>query len=378
MLPGKMLRRYFLSLLIVTVVMSAVASMFSFVTRSQVRGGATVEETWTNDFTLHQIGDKYYQVDADIKADLEKGVAFVGAGAIRVLSTTVEVSAKEVSWTSNKTEYKAPGGSIVSHVKWEAPADAADGASGTIHVEFPKIRGVPSYDLNFHSGSYQKTGNEWVFREVTVHQGAISLALGRLVFGMSLGLPLAFLFQSGWWLLYLRREKKARLAALAPTTSDTLPRTFHPDPVAEWNVWCIMMLIFGGIGTLIGGIAISSGFLSTIIAWVIIGMVGLGALIGLLVVWLVRRTIVTLKIDADSLSVAKGRGVPQWLTASWAELKGAACKSRTYKGNRTEWVEVIFPNGKKYKFYENYLPEYAVVREVVLALYDRHHQPPAA
>jgi hypothetical protein len=373
-----MLRRYFISLVVVTVVMSAIASMFSFVTRSQVRGGTTVEEMWTNDFTLRGMGSTYYEVDSDIMADLEKGVSFVGSGAIRVLSTKVEVSAKKVTWTSNKTEYTAPGGTLVSHVRWEAPADAAAGAAGTIHVEFPKIRGVPGYDVNFHSGSYQKTGNEWVFREVTVHQGAISLALGRLVFGMCLGLPVAFLFHSGWWLLYLRREKRARLAALAPVSSETLPRTFYPDPVAEWNVWCIMMLIFGGIGTFIAGIGISSGFVSSVIAWVILGMVGFGVLISLLIVWLVRRSVVSLKIDADSLSVAQGRGEPKWITASWGDLKGAVCKSRTYKGSRTEWVEVIFPDGKKRKFYENYLPEYAVVRAVVLALYERHHQPPAA
>jgi hypothetical protein len=373
-----MLRSYFISLVVVTVVMSAVASMFSFVTRSQVRGGTTVEETWTNDFTLRQMGSKYYAVDSDIKADLDKGVSFVGSGAIRVLSTKVEVSAKQVTWTSNKTKYTASGGTLVSHVRWEAAADAADGAAGTIHVVFPKIRGVPGYDVNFHSGSYQKTGNEWVFREVTVHQGTISLALGRLLFGMCLGLPVAFLFHSGWWLLYLRREKRAVLAALATTGSETLPRTFHPDPVAEWNVWCILMLIFGGIGTFIAGIGISTGFVSSVIAWVILGMVGFGVLISLLIVWFVRRSVVSLKIDADTLSVAQGRGEPKWITASWGELKGAVCKSRTYKGNRTEWVEVIFPDGKKRKFYENYLPEYTVVRAVVLALYDRHHQPPAA
>ena len=373
-----MLRRYFISLIVVTVAMSAIASMFSFVTRSHVRGGTTVEETWTNDFTLRQMGSQNYQVDSEIKADLEKGVSFVGSGAIRVLSTKVEVSATQVTWTSNKKKYTAPGGTLVSHVRWEAPADAPDGAAGTIHVEFPKIRGVPAYTLDFHSGSSQKTGNEWAFREVTVHQGAISVALGRLVFGICLGLPVAFLFHSGWWLLYLRREKRARLAALAATSSETLPRTFHPDPVAEWNVWCIMMLIFGGVGTLIGGIGISGGFLSSIIAWVILGIVGIGMLFGLLIVWLVRRSVISLKIDADSLSVAQGRGEPKWITASWGDLKGAACKSRTYQGTRTEWVEVIFPDGKKRKFHENYLPEYAVVRTVVLALYDRHHQSPDA
>lgn len=373
-----MLRRYFISLLVVTVVMSAIASTFSFVTRSQVQGGTIVEETWTNDFTLRKTGNIYYPVDSDIKADLEKGVSFVGSGAIRVLSAKVEVSAKQVTWTSNKTTYTAPGGALVSHVRWEAPVDAADGASGTIHVEFPKLSGVPSYDLDFQSGSYQKTGDQWVFREVTVHQGAVSLALGRLVFGTCLGLPVAFLVHSGWWLFCLRREKRIRLAALAPTGSETLPRTFHPDPVAEWNVWCILMLIFGGVGTLFTGIGISGGFVSSVIARVILGIVGFGVLVGILVVLFVRRSVFSLKIDADSLSVAQGRGEPKWITASWGDLKGAACKSRTYKGNRTEWVEVIFPDGKKRKFYENYLPEYAVVRTVVLALYERHHQPPAA
>ncbi len=373
-----MLRRYFISLLIVTVIMSAIASMFSFVTRSQVRGGTTVEEMWTNDFTLRGIGRQYYRVDSDIIEDLEKGVSFASSGAIRMLSTKVEVSSKQVTWTSNKTKYTAPGGTLVSHVRWEALADAADGAAGTIHVEFPKIRGVPGYDVEFHSGSYQKEGDEWIFREVTVHQGAISLALGRLVFGLCLGLPVAFLVHSGWWLFCLRREKRSLLAALAPTGSETLPRTFHPDPVAEWNVWCIMMLIFGGIGTLISGIGISGGFVSSVIAWVILIIVGFGVLIGLLVAWLVRRSVVLLRIDADSLSVAQGRGEPKWITASWGDLKGAVCKSRTYKGNRTEWVEVIFPDGKKRKFYENYLPEYSVVRAVVLALYERHHRHPAA
>ena len=372
-----MLRRYIISLLIVTVLLSAIAGMFSFVSRSHVRGGTIVEETWKNDFTLRKMGNTYYRVDSEIKEALEKGISFVGSGAIRVLSKNVEVSPKQVTWTYHKTNYTAPGGTLVSHVRWEAPSDAADGTTGSIHPEFPEIPGVRGYDFDFHSGNYQRTGDRWVFREMTVHQGAISLALGRLAFGLCVGLPAAFLVHSGWWLFILRRERRARLAALAADSGETLPRTFHPDPVAEWSVWSILVLVFGAIGTVMAGICISTGFVSGIFAWALLGIVGFGVLIGLLAAWAVRRTVVTLKIDADSISVAKGRGEPKWITAAWGDLKDAACKSRTYQGNRTEWVEVVFPDGKKRKFYENYLPDYAIIRTAVLTLYERHHQPPA-
>ena len=372
-----MLRKYLGSFLIVLVAVCGICSTLTFATRSHVRAGDAVEETFNTELTLDASAgsNQFYPVDADIKSDLEKGVTFIGSGAARVTSVKVDVTAKEVSWTRDKIKYKAPGTAMVAHVKWETPADAANGATGDIQIKFPKIRGVSSYEPSFHSGGYQKTGDgRLLFREITVYQGALSLALGRFFFSLSVGLPITLLIHGIWWAFQVKREKRLRLAALAPADPDALPRTYYSNPTAEWFGWTFTLIMFGVIGSLMASFVIHDGYLSSTLDWVLIIMQAVGIAIGLIVIWGARISVVTVRIDADTLSLAKGRGEPRWNTARWADLKSALTKSRTYKGTTTEWVEVQFPDGKTRKIPAG-VEGFAELRDRVLTIYALHHAP---
>src|SRR5436309_1211976 len=121
-----MISKYVVSFLLVLVLVCAILSMLPFATRSQVQAGTTMEETWINEFTLNASSNQMYRVD-EVKADLEKGLAFVGSGVVHVRSTKLEITPQEVSWTENKRKYTAPGARMVARVTWDARADAAEG-----------------------------------------------------------------------------------------------------------------------------------------------------------------------------------------------------------------------------------------------------------
>lgn len=371
---GPSLSKYGSSFLLALVPVCAILSMLSFAVRSQVRAGVTMEETWTNTFTLDASSNQMYRIDDDVRADLEKGIAFIGSGVVHVRSTKVEITPQEVSWTENKTKYTAPGARMVARVTWDTPADAGDGDKGDIHVEFPRMPSIPNYTVAFHSGASQKTGDgRWVFREVTAHRSAASVAIGRFFFVLSAGLPMTFLLHGIWWAFQLKSEKRALLAGLAQPSVQPLPRVFYPDPIAEWLVWTLTLCISGGWGSLMASFAIYDSFQSSVFVWLLFIMQGIGVVIALIVALYVRSSVVSVRIDADAISYAKGRGEPQWITARWSELKGAVVKSETYRGTTIECVELIFPDGKTRKIPSSVI-DYPTLRNTMIELYARQHQ----
>lgn len=372
-----MLLRYLNSFFPILVVLTAICSALPIATRSHVPAGTVIEETWRSEITLDTSDRRHYRVDDEIKEDLEKGVMFVGTGSVRVTSSKVEITAKQVSWDDHDETITAPGAVMVSHVKWEAPAGSANGAVGDIRVAFPKIRGIPSYTPNFRSGGGQKTGDgQWIFREVTTYRSHLSLLLGRFFFALYAGLPMAIAVHSLWWLWVLRGEKRLRLAALAQPDGEALPRMFYPSPTAEWLAWTLVLLIFGGLGCMLVGFAMHDGFLSSVMQWVIIIFQAAGVFVGLLTVLIVRANVLTVRIDDDAIALAKGRGQPRWITARWADLKSLETKYRTYKGTRVESMHLRFPDGRKKTIAEYKVQDYRILRDTSFALYARHHPAP--
>jgi hypothetical protein len=222
---------------------------------------------------------------------------------------------------------------MVAHVTWKTPADAPNAASGSIHIEFPKIPGLEGSIPDLRNGGSPKTGTgQWVFREITVYRSAASLALGRLAIALAAGLP-------------------------------------FPSRITEWNGWDMTLLIVGFVGCILAGISVSQGFMSSIIRRVIIISQLGGLLVGLIVVWAATQAaVVTVQIDAETLSYPRGRGDPKWVTAvtaRWVDLRSAKIKSKTYRSTRTEWLEVEFPDGKKRIIRD------AKAREAVLGFYVR-------
>jgi hypothetical protein len=350
-------------------------STLSFATRAQVRAGTEVHETWTQEFTLAAPTTRnYIPVKDEVKADLDKGLTFVGSGVVQVRSATVQITPKTVSWSRNKTSYRAPGARMVADVTWATPADARDGDRGDVRIRFPKLRGIPSYTYGLHSGGYQRTADgRTVFRETTAHRSDAAVALARMLYVLSVGLPMTILLHSLWWGWRLRREKKARLAELQPPDPQALPRVFYPNPIAEWTAWTLALCIFGGIGSLLGCIAIFETFLYTSMDRALLVIEAVGFVIASIVALIVRASLVTVRIDAHGIGYARGRRAePNWITARWSDLRGAEFKSRTYKGQTSRWLELGFPDGRTRKIPANVI-DFPTLQDMVLDRYARHH-----
>jgi hypothetical protein len=366
------LRKYLTSLLIVVAALSLVCSFLPFVTRSHVASGAVMEESWKHDFVLSAGGNRYYQIDPELKSELERTIAFKGLGSVRVASAQIAITPKEVSWSEGKNKSRsAPGGEMSSSVRWEAAADAPDGAKGQVNVEFP------GFDPKFHSGGRQFTDGKWVFREVTVYRSGMSLALGRFLFGMATGAPLAVVAHSIWLLFLFPRIKRARAAADVPPAEAPLPRVFSANPVSEGQAWCLTLLITGLVASVIAAMSMFDGYMSTVLLWVIVCMLGAGVIIGLLIVWGLNRSVVTVKIDAENFAYTKGRGVPRWVAAPWRELRAVVPKVRKVKNSQIEWLEVTYADGTTRKIHSGKVADYPALRDMSVELF-AHHHPPAS
>jgi|GEM_PF-3086327 len=373
-----MIRRYLVSLLILVVVLCAVFSSFAFVTKAQVGAGAVVDENFHTDFVLPITisPGRYYRVEADVLQNFQQNTKFVASGPIDILSQNIQITTQEVSWKRDKTTITAPGASLQAQVQWRAKTNT-DG-QGTIELTFPEYKLEKPYVIDLHSGNFQiDNGHRW-FRETQVYQNGASVFIGRMMFAGILAFPVGLLVHSIWWFFVLMREKRVRVAALAAGSSGALPRTFHPSPIAEFFWFTVVMSFFGFFGAFICILACTDSYLSLTMFGVVVITEGIGFLIALFVVWCVRRALVTMKLDADGIAFAKGRGELNWVTARWADLREVEVKERVYKGNRTEWVEITFPDGKRRYFSENTVDDYKLVRDTMFALFRHHHQPPEA
>ena len=334
-----MIAKYVASLAIVALFVSLAATQLRFASRSQVRSGTTIEENWPMEFTLDADSRHMYRVSAAMQQALQEEITFPSVGPVHVDSATVRITPKDVSWTENKTTITAPGAGLLAHVKWETPPDAADGTHGSIFIHFPDL---PGATLNFHSGGYQKDDQgRYILREVTTFQGPVRLFLARLGFALAAGLPFGILLHTIWWGFQLRNEKRARLASMSPQ-SGQLPRTFYPNPIAEWSVWTFVFAIFAVMGGILAGFSVYDGFMDPSMAWFIYGAQAVGVAVALIAAYFTGRSVLTVKVDSNGISYARGRGDLQWLTAQWGEMLQLTEKSRTYRGTRREWLEIEF------------------------------------
>lgn len=333
-----MVPKYIASLAVVVIFVSLAATQLRFASRSQVRSGATIEEAWKLEFTLDAGSNEYYRISPTLQRALESGIDFTTEGPVHVDSATVQITPKDVSWSESRTTYTAPGAGLVAQVKWETSTDAANGSRGALFMNFPE---VPGNSPNFHSGSYHMDSRRCLLRGVTTFQSPIMVFFARMGIALAAGLPFGILLHSIWWGFELRKEKRARIAALPPQGSQ-LPRTFYPNPIAEWSIWTILFAIFSAVACVLAGISIADGILDPLLAWFIYGAVGLAALGGLIAAYFTGRSVLTVKVDSNGIMYAKGRGDLQWLIAQWGEMSQLTEKSRTYRGTRREWVEIKF------------------------------------
>jgi hypothetical protein len=370
-----MLPRYLFSLLLALLLVCGLLSSLPLATRSNVRAGEVVAETWTVDFTLRKPDMQYYTVDDALKAALEQHLSFRAEGPVQIRSVNIQITPKQVSWTRNKTNYSAAGGRMVAHVTWAADPEARDRDHGYIRIFFGKLPDIPGYTFMFHSGAYQRSSNgHWIFRQVTIWRTPAHVFLGRMLFVASVALPIAILLHSIYWSLRIRGEKKRRLEELA-ALSDSTPGTciFYPSPTAEWFGSLFTLCMFSGIGLLPALIALAQNFQSSSMNLFILIELGIGVVLAITIALVVRACVVTLRVDKEGIAYARGRRRElRWTTARWRDLQNAVVNSMTYRGTTSTWVELTWPDGRKRRFPAPNTTRPSEVRSAVMEFFARH------
>ena len=364
-----MLPKYVATLLVAVFLVTFAASSLQFATRSQVLSGKSLDETLKFEFTIEADSSHTYEISPRIKEFLESKIDFSTEGPVRVVSSTVEITPKDVSWTENRTTITSTGAAMTAHVKWNTPADSANGAHGEIFLNFPDIPGIEGKTPNFHSGGYQKDDKgRYVVREVNTYQNSLLLTFARFAFALTAGIPYGIVLHTIFWIFVLKSEKRSRLAALPPQGSE-LPRTFYPNPIAEWSIWTLIFGIGGLVSSMMASFAVYDGFMSSSFTWVVFIMLGIMGTIALLAAFFTGRSAMTVRVEANSISYARGRGDLQWITVAWSEILLLTEKSRTYRGTVRRWIEIQFrDNRKKLKLAQD-IEGYPMLRDMVFRVF---------
>ncbi len=350
------------------------SSTLPFATRSQVLAGKAVDETSQFEFTIDANSRETYRVTPGIKQFLEDHIRFYAEGSVRVVSAKVQITPKDVSWHENHTTLTSTGASMSARLQWDTPADSANGAHGKIYLNFPEVPGLEGKAPTFHSGGYQIDDKDrYVVREVTAYRDAFTLSLARFVFALTAGLPIAVLLHTIIWAFVLKGEKRSRLAELPPQSSG-LPRTFFPDPIAEWIVWLLVLGIGAVPATMVASFAVYDGFVSSTFVRVIYVIVGITIAIALPAAYFTGKSVLTVRVDTGGISYARGRADLQWLNAAWNDISMFRQKSRTYRGNTTYWIELEFKDQRKKLKISQSLEGYPALRDILMSVFTPSRQ----
>src|SRR5579863_6774575 len=173
-----MIPKYLATLAIAVALVTFAASSLEFATRSQVLSGTAVDETLKLEFTIDADSNHTYEIKPGIKQFLEDHISFHTDGPVHVVSAKVEVTPKNVSWTENRTTITSTGAAMAAQLRWDTPADSANGAHSNIYLDFPTVPGLEGKTPSFHSGGYQKDDmGRYVIREVTAYRSPFLLSL---------------------------------------------------------------------------------------------------------------------------------------------------------------------------------------------------------
>jgi len=369
-----MIPKYLLTLAATVVLVTYAASSLQFATRSQVLAGKTVDETSQLEFTIDADSSHTYRIEPGIKQFLEEHITFYAEGPARVLSAKVAITPKNVSWTQNHSTITSTGAAMTARLQWDTPADAANGAHGNIYLKFPEVPGLEGKGPTFHSGGYQKDDKgRYEVREVTTYRSAVALAVARFVFALAAGLPIGVLLHTIFWAFVLKGEKRSRLADLPPQGSG-LPRTFFPDPIAEWVVWLIILGVGTFAASLMAGFTVYDGFMSSSFVWVIYIIMAIAVAIALPSAYFTGKSLLTVRVDTNGISYARGRGDLEWLSATWSDIRQCSQKSRTYRGTTSYWIELEFNDHRKQLKIAQSIEGYPALRDILISVFTPRNQ----
>jgi hypothetical protein len=363
-----MIPKYLATLVATVIIATLVASSLKFATSSQVLSGKALSENLKYEFTI--AADKpntYYVINADMAQFLQTHTEFTTQGPPHVVSANIQVTPKQVSWSEDRNTITAPGAAMNVQLEWNTPPDAANGAPGSIYLSFPQIPGLEGKTVTLRSGPFQvDSAGRTAIRQVTTYRSAAMVAIGRFVFALAAGLPFGILLHSLCWAFAVWRERRTRLAALQPQSAG-LPRTFYPNPIAEWVGWLFALGMGGFMGSMVAGFSVADGFMSSSLVHVVYIELAIATAIALLVIYIIGKRVLTVRVEADGISYARGRENMQWTSAVWSQMNGITQKSKTYRGNRTYWIEIKFSDGRKKLKIGQSITDYAGLRDLLLS-----------
>lgn len=357
-----MIAKYVSTLIVTVAVVTLVAASLKFATSSQVLSGTTLDESLKFEFTFDPV------IDADIAQFLETHIVFTTEGPPHVVSANIQITPKQVSWTENRHTITALGAAMNVQLEWNTPSGSANGSQGSIFLNFPEIPGLEGMTATLRSGPYQvDSAGRHVIRQVTTYRSASQVAVARFVFALAAGLPVGILLHTLCWALVLRGEKRKRVSALLAQGAG-LPRTFYPNPIAEWTVWLLIL----GMGTIMGsmtaGFSVANGFMSSSMQYLVYIPLAIATAIALLVAYFTGKRVLTVRVEPEGISYARGRENLQWTSALWSNVVGATQKSRTYRGNKIYWIEIEFSDNRKKLKIAQSITDYAGLRDLLASM----------
>jgi hypothetical protein len=98
----------------------------------------------------------------------------------------------------------------------------------------------------------------------------------------------------------------------------------------------------------------------------IFGFIGAPAMVGFIVILVLRRRLLTVQVESNGISYARGRGDLQWTRATWGDVRHITERSRTYRGSTTHWIEVEFNGQRKKLKIPQSIDEYRALRDLLL------------
>ena len=354
-----MIAKYVSTLAVTVAVATLVAASLKFATSSQVLSGQTLDESLKFECTIND------EIDADMAHFLQTHIGLTTEGPPQVVSANVQVTLKQVSWTENRHTITAPGASINVQLKWNTPSGSANGSQGSIFLNFPEIPGREGTTATLRSGPYQVDDvGRYVIRQVTTYRSASLVALARFEFALAAGLPIGILLHTLCWALVLRVEKRKRVSALLAQGA-ALPRTFYPDPIAEWVLWLLVLGLGAFSGSFMAGFSVANGFMSSSMVYFVYIPLAIATPIASLVAYFTRKGVLAVRVEPDGISYARGRENQQWTSATWSNIAGVTQQSRTYRGRTSYWIEIEFnDNQRKLKIPQS-ITDYAGLRDLL-------------
>jgi len=159
---------------------------------------------------------------------------------------------------------------------------------------------------------------------------------------------------AGWHFLVLRRERASRIAALPPQGTG-LPRTFHPDPIAEWVEGQRVLIVFAVVAAL--GAYASTRLMSFDRASGALALMAAGAAAAAAYARWRHVRVLTVRVERHDICLARGRGERlQWESIPRSDIE--ACSERhPLLGSR--WLELKFKDRwRKLKIKESSIVDY--------------------